>query len=162
MHHRINDTINHKLVIIPEWVAQACKLENKPLSTVLDLCDLCDILTVDDVANYLAVNMAPETDIKQTLGLEFGFPKADLVAMTKQKHDNKHTQVEQIQLSASVLFASSESQNRDSHASRHNRYKLIRSIFSQLNFTGLSNNSPKVDDKLEDNYVFDLRPKRHI
>lgn len=98
------------LVVIPAWLDQALKDNNKPMSALLDLEELRTFLTMDDIACYLHINRRiceGNTELAKAFNYDFGFVATSPYGFSKKEYDFKY--FEDIELAIELLNKNSTS-----------------------------------------------------
>lgn len=97
------------LIIIPAWLEQALKDNNKPISSLLDLEELKQFLTLDDIAKFFYLNRRVSqstTELAKVFINDFVYPATSPYSLrssnSKCKHDFKY--FEDIELAIDLLF----------------------------------------------------------
>ena len=98
------------LIIIPAWLDQALKDNNKPMTALLDLEELRTFLTMDDIANFLYINRRiceGNTELAKVFNFDFGFVSTSPYGFAKKEYDFKY--FEDIELAIELLKNNSTS-----------------------------------------------------
>lgn len=98
------------LIIIPAWLDQALKDNNKPMTALLDLEELRTFLTMDDIANFLYINRRiceGNTELANAFNFDFGFVSTSPYGFAKKEYDFKY--FEDIELAIELLKNNSTS-----------------------------------------------------
>ena len=98
------------LIIIPAWLDQALKDNNKPMTALLDLEELRTFLTMDDIANFLYINRRiceNNTELAKAFNFDFGFVSTSPYGFAKKEYDFKY--FEDIELAIELLKNNSTS-----------------------------------------------------
>ena len=98
------------IVVIPAWLNQALKDNNKPMTALLDLEELRTFLTMDDIANFLYINRRiceGNTELAKAFNFDFGFVSTSPYGFAKKEYDFKY--FEDIELAIELLKNNSTS-----------------------------------------------------
>ena len=98
------------LVVIPAWLDQALKDNNKPMTALLDLEELRTFLTMDDIANFLYINRRiceANTELAKAFNNDFGFVSTSPYGFSNKEYDFKY--FEDIELAIELLNKNSTS-----------------------------------------------------
>lgn len=98
------------LLFIPAWLDQALKDNNKPITALLDLEELRNFLTMDDIANFLHINRRirdANTELSRAFSCDFNYVVSSPYAFSKKEYDFKF--FEDIELAIELLNNNSTS-----------------------------------------------------
>lgn len=98
------------IVVIPAWLNQALKDNNKPMTALLDLEELRTFLTMDDIANFLYINRRISdcnTELAKAFNVDFGFVCTTPYGFSIKEYDFKY--FEDIELAIELLKNNSTS-----------------------------------------------------
>lgn len=98
------------LIFIPAWLDQALKDNNKPISTLLDIKELKQFLTMDDIANFLYINRRISeagTELSKCFQNDFCFAATSPYGFANKICDFKY--FEDIELAIELLSKNSTS-----------------------------------------------------